>query len=494
MLDWNFLIGETAIASVLPTEYARFAIPVRDALGVFLAGLPESRQQQVLADQASLPAGSSVAERLARLAASCPVLHKLGQVLARDQHIAVELREQLQQLESLPPSIDELAVRQIVEAELGAPEVSGIQLEFPALAEASVAVVVAYRQGETRGVLKILKPGIEQRLDEELALAEHVGKHLDQRCEELGIPHLDYQETFELVRDKLKCEVRLDIEQANLARAADFYRSEPRVKIPGLLPHCTRRITAMERVDGVKVTDKRKFNDRQSRQLAGLVAEALVAQPVFATDASALFHCDPHAGNLYVTTDHRLAILDWSLTGTLTESERVAVVQIMLGAVTLRADAIVDVLNSLGERPAKQAELQGVVQKWLRRLRRGQLPGFDWLVGMLDDAVQKASVRMGTDLMLFRKSLHSIEGVVRDLGANGNQMDCILLTQFMKHLVAEWPLRWFVAPWGRAFATRLSNFDVARWMLEIPPTIFRFWMGNFKDYFLHEGLPATGNR
>ncbi len=492
MIDWNLLIDESAIASVLPGKYSRFARPVRDALEVFLTGLPITRQQDVLAAQAALPPTATMAIRLTKLATMCPVLHKLGQVLARDQHISHELRQQLQTLESLPPSVDEKTIEQVLTAELGSLDGLGIQLEFPAIAEASVAVVVGYRHGTTHGVLKVLKPGIEQRLDEELALAERVGAHLDQRCDELGIPHLNYQDTFQLVRDKLRCEVRLDLEQEHLVQAAKFYEGEPRVQIPQLLPHCTSRVTAMEHIEGVKVASEACTSRGEKDRLAGVLAEALVARPIFARDAAALFHCDPHAGNMLATHDGRLAILDWSLTGTLDERERVAIVQVMLAAVTLQPDAIAGILADLADNEPNLPELCGVADAWVRQIRQGALPGFTWLVGMLDDAVQTGGLRLGTDLMLFRKSLHSIDGVMRDLGANTTKMDCVLLEQFLRHSISEWPRRWLSEPLTRDFATRLSNFDVLRGMMDLPPTIVRFWTGHLRDWLSPGVSPPSG--
>lgn len=482
MIDWDFLIDEQAIASVLPDRYSRFARPVRDALGVFLAGLSERRQQEVLVGQAELPKAASVSQRLAKLAAACPVLHKLGQVLARDQHLAIELRHELQKLESLPSFFDDETIQQVLAAELGPLDELGIELELPPLAEASVAVVVGYSEGDTRGVLKMLKPDIEQRLDEELALAEQVGYHLDQRCDELGIPHLDYKDTFEQVRDKLRWEVRLDKEQEHLTLAAEFFANESRVKIPALLPHCTHRVTAMERIDGEKVTTESLTSLEAKSRLAGLLAEMLVARPLLATDANALFHGDPHAGNLFLTHDGRLAMLDWCLTGTLGEEERVAIVQLMLGAITLRPDIVVRVLAKLTDRAPDLPALHVVANTWVRRIRQGQFPGFTWLVGLLDDAVQSAGLRMNTDLMLFRKSLHSIDGVMRDLGADARRMDHVLLEQFLRHSMSELPRRWMSGPHVRDFSTRLSNFDFMCWVMELPHTAIRFWIGYVHDW------------
>jgi ubiquinone biosynthesis protein len=488
MVNWELILDQRAIASVLPGEHARFARPVCDALRVFLEGLPPKRQQAILAQQASLPLTAGISQRLGLLARSCPVLHKLGQVLARDPRLSLELREHLQELESLPPTVPLEQIEATLAEELGDLDKLGIRLTPPALAEASVAVVIPYQQdpGDGRppveGVFKTLKPGIERRLEEELALIHRVGTYLDERCEELDIPRLDYQETFDQVREKLACEVQLDHEQEHLQQARAFYADEPRVLIPKLLPHCTPRVTAMERVLGQKVTEHGFVDPRDKRRLAGLVARTLVARPIFSRSGDALFHSDPHAGNMMLADDGRLAILDWSLVGTLNERERVAVVQILLGAVTLHGSRIVGVLEHLAERRRPDHQLLvEIVANRLRQVRRGRFPGLTWLVGLLDDAVYLAGLRVAADLMLFRKTLHTLEGLVTELGGDEEQIDQVLRAEFLGHFLKEWPLRWLSPPYSRRFATRLSNADLTETMLTLPLTNTRFWLGHGLD-------------
>src|SRR6516225_9029108 len=188
MVNWGLLIDEGAIAAVLPDEYARFRRPVLGALTTFLESLPAGHQEAVLADQAALPPTATASERLFVLARSCPALHKLGQILARDRRLSPELRQHLQGLESLPPSTPLEAVQGTLAQELGPLGRLGVTLEPPALAEASVAVVVPFRddrEGRPRhGVFKVLKPGVAERLDQELELFDRVGAYLDQRCDE----------------------------------------------------------------------------------------------------------------------------------------------------------------------------------------------------------------------------------------------------------------------------------------------------------------------
>ena len=69
------------------------------------------------------------------------------------------------------------------------------------------------------GVFKVLKPGIEERLELELELLGRVGVHLDERCVELQFRTWITKSLFEQIRDKLRHEVRLDEEQQHLVQA-----------------------------------------------------------------------------------------------------------------------------------------------------------------------------------------------------------------------------------------------------------------------------------
>ncbi len=487
-MNWEWLINETTIARLLPDVYAHYSRPLQGALTLFLEGLPDRRQKAMALEQATLPATATVSERLTVLARSCPVLHKLGQTLARDRNLSVELRIYLQRLESLPSSIPLETVESVLTQELGPLDRLGVTLEPPALAEASVAVVVPFsltrEQAVPNGVFKVLKPGIEERLEEELDLVDQVGSFLDQGCDDLQIPHLNYRESFEQVRDKLLYEVRLGEEQNNLTLARGFHETDSRVQIPELFDFCTPRVTAMERVFGQKVTecctDLRSADPRMSR----LIIETLIARPIFSKAAKAPFHGDPHAGNLFSTKDGRLAILDWSLAGSLGEHERLLIMQIMLGAMALRAEKILTGLSGLskqqsGDLPA----LMPIVHKWIGRIRNGSLPGFIWLTGLLDDAASNAGLRFGTDLMLFRKTLHMVEGVATDMGGEKGLIDQVLLSEFVLHFYAEWPMRFLRPPDSRAFATRVSSADLAELIWSLPWRAIRYLTCTVTDNF-----------
>src|SRR2546423_1540436 len=83
------------------------------------------------------------------------------------------------------------------------------------LADASVAVVLPITWsdiGDPRrreGVLKLLRPGVEAKLAEELDVLAAVAQFLDERRASYDLPGFEYRDTFDTVRELLAHEVRL---------------------------------------------------------------------------------------------------------------------------------------------------------------------------------------------------------------------------------------------------------------------------------------------
>ncbi len=483
-MNWGLTITESLISEVIPEEYAGYRAPIRESLIFFLEGLSAARQAEILESQISLPAAAIAPERISLLAKSCPSLHKLGQSLARDDRLSPELRKHLQRLESLPPSLPLEAVQDIVTRELGPPDSLGIEI-LPAIAEASVAIVVPFtvnrvqKESGREGVLKLLKPEIKERLEEELEMLERTGSYLDQKIGEFQIPRINYRETFEHVRTKLLCEVRLELEQQNLTRARAIYSDEPKVLVPALFrEYCTPRVTAMERVRGKKITEPDISQKWGKRRLAELIISELIIRPIFSNESTDLFHGDPHPGNLFLSEDDRLAILDWSLTGSLSEQEHVAFTAIILGALTLRPGRIEAALEELSDnRNFDRQALGRVVGSSIREIRKGRVPGLNWMTSMLDEAVKTSGLRFGPDLLLFRRVIHVLNGIIADIGGEPGMVDEVLIRKFIGSFMLEWPFRWLAAPDSREFATRLSNADITELMLSLPWTTARFWLG-----------------
>ncbi len=465
-------LPEIDIAPLVPDVYSAWRPLVVEGFRFFIEQLPADRRDGLVSQFANVEAVSCVL----RVMHECPTMHKLGQVLARNRALDPALRRGLQQLESLEPRTPWNAIAPMIERELGPfVERYAITVEPTPLAEASVAVVVPVSYcdsdapGQTlEGVLKILKPGVADRLFEELDILSRLADHLDREAARLGLPALAYRETFDTVRQLLENEVRFDMERANLAAAADRFAGDDRVIVPRLLAFSNASITAMSRVHGVKVTE---YSGSASERLARTLIERLIAGPILDRSDRAIFHADPHAGNLFVTPEGRLAILDWSLTGLLSQTVRGGLIRIVIAAGLMDADAVAIELAALNSRPVGNEMVRGTVSRWIRSAPF--IPGPAWLMRLMDDLASQGAV-FPADLLLFRKSIHIVTDVVADL-CPSVLLDAVLVSSMITTLVSEWPERSKSAPSSRAFGTHLSNLDLMNTAFSMPIAAMRRW-------------------
>ena len=483
LLDEQVLAETLGLAQLLPEAHAAYRPLLVDGLRFFLERLPPPRQARILTEQLRLPEHTSPARRLVTLLRQCPTLHKMGQVVARDQRLAPELRLHLQELESLAPTAPMEAIGAAIRQKWGT--VPGLEVASTALAEGSVAVIVPaiWRESAAstprQGVFKVLRPSIEEQLHEELAIWSELGTFLEMRCVELGLPLLDYRHTLDSVRHLLIHEIQLDREQLHLARAAVFYAQSPAIHIPQLWPFCTAQMTAMERIDGRKITDSDASpNERQ--RLARTLIEALIAQP-FWSDAttSAVFHADPHAGNLFVTRDGRLAILDWALITPLHKAQRIAVVQAVTSALTLNELGLSRAIAGLGS-SADETAVRAAAIAGLHQVRQGTFPGLDWLMALLDRLGTAGAIRFPEELTLFRKAMLTLSGVLSEVSEHPS-IDAVLLTTGLTQYRREWPTRGFAPFDSRTFGTHFSNADGLSLWTGLPLTTTRYWLGLWQD-------------
>lgn len=496
------LLQAVGVDQLVPEALARWRPLVADGLLFFLERLPASRGAEIMAAQLALPADADPGRRLVDLLAQCPTLHKLGQVLARNPGLPESLRLQLQALESMPASTPMPQLLAQIRREL--PADAALTIADEALAEASVAVVVPFtweeggktddKAGRTlrHGVFKVLKPGIEARLHEELAVWLELGSYLEQRAEALGLPPLDYRDTLDGVADLLANEVHIDQEQVNLAAAAGFHADSTQLLVPRLLlPWCTPRMTAMERVFGQKITDA-ELSPQARERLADTLVTGLLARPFWSSDENVLFHADPHAGNLLVTDDDRLAVIDWALVVRFTKAQREAIVEAVLGGFTLDANRICRAVARLGTLPPDHPVLREAVQHALGPQRPVKLPGFSWLLALLDEVATRTDAGFREDLILFRKLWATLSGVIHDLAAD-HRPDRALVRTGLEQFTAELPGR-YLAPFGsRDFDTHLSNADLLGLWATTALVGARYWRAGLQALLGAAHAPESGD-
>src|SRR6516162_7254570 len=181
------------VQSLVPESYLKWRAPVREAMMYVVAHLSPARLAPKLLEQIEIPIDTTAEVRLLRLIAKVPGLQKLGQVIARNQHLRPALRTALAKLENGIRDVKPEDMRAVIERELGARLARyEVRIAPRILSEASVSAVVRFtwknpetRQRE-RGVFKILKPHIPEYFAEDMDYLQGLAQYFGDRHRAYG--------------------------------------------------------------------------------------------------------------------------------------------------------------------------------------------------------------------------------------------------------------------------------------------------------------------
>jgi ubiquinone biosynthesis protein len=437
------------VGRLVPQAYVEWRPPVRDAMMFVVARLSPARLAPKLLEQLELPLNTTAEVRLLRLIAKVPGLQKLGQVIARNQHLRPALRNALARLENGIRDVRLEDVVAIIRQELG-PRLEKYEVHIaPAiLSEASVSAVVRFTWRDPgsgkreRGVFKVLKPHIPEYFAEDMDYLQGLAQYFADRHRNYGFPANLLPDTFKKVRRLLRHEVNFVREQKTLLEAWSLYRSMPGIRVPRLIqPLCTSRITALTEERGIKVTNAAaRLPEPRRKKVAEQLIEALVAVPLLAAQEDAIFHGDPHAGNLlYNNRTGELTIIDWALRERLSRDQRRHLALLFL-MVTLRdpVGACNEVL-ALTQQHIRSASPRGrmiseLVARFLDELPVVRLPsGVDAMV-LLERLAMKG-VKFPGPLIMLSKVMFTLDGILGDVGGSSTGMGFTIARHVAEHWI-----------------------------------------------------------
>jgi ubiquinone biosynthesis protein len=485
---WRKELGKWA-ASMVPVEllvpevHRDWRPLVHESILFVVWKLAASRLAPKIIEQMELGAEVPAEARLLRFIEKVPGLQKIGQVLARNRHLDPRLRRALIQLENGIADVSMEEIRSIVHRELHPQiEAYAIRLEPEILSEASVSAVVAFAWQNPatgrreRGVFKVLKPHIPGCYAEDMKILGQLARHLARRHRK-DSSHLGrLADTLAEIRLLLEREVDFPREQATLANALGEYRHLQGVRIPQVIPLLsTATITALTFERGKKVADARVVPAKLRLSVAGRLARTLLAIPAFSRAQDTLFHADPHAGNLlYDRRRNELVILDWALTERLTRKQRRSVVLLVFMLVLRDAigmeKAIQDLcqLNRDAHRELRTIRMH--IEESLDALPLTELPGPMHAMRLLD-AIALDGIRFPAALLMFRKAVFTLEGVVEDVARARAGLDSLMANQALANwkdtvgclLTLLSASDWVAIEWSAlTFASRICVRSVTR--------------------------------
>jgi ubiquinone biosynthesis protein len=243
---------------------------------------------------------------------------KVGQIIStRPDIFPPHIIRSLEALQDNVGRFSEKQVRAILQAEFGkAPEELFASFEATPIASASVAQVHrATLEGGMQVAIKVQRPGIEGVIENDLAIMRIFARMLE------WIPlmrlYAPVAGADEFAR-ALRMQVDFRVEAKNNRRFHENFDAVPDIVLPDLVPElCSRRVLTMSFVEGVKILRFRETN----------ADPTFLAKVGFHTMLKMIFddgfvHADLHPGNIFITPDNRVALLDLGLTAELNDEYR----------------------------------------------------------------------------------------------------------------------------------------------------------------------------
>jgi len=289
---------------------------------------------------------------------------KLGQLLSSRPDLLPDVYiEELGKLVDEVPPVPFEEIRQVIAGDLP-PDVFA-RIDPEPLATASIAQIHTALLGNGREVIvKVRRPGIEEQIDVDLALLRSTAEALESRSERAQLLQA------RALADELEVHLRAEldfVEEANNAELiAGFLTEYEDLVVPEVIrPYVTERVLVQERIDGRKVGAEHGCAPERAQELARQFFRAYVHQ----VTVEGVYHADPHRGNVLLTTDGRLALVDFGLLGRLDDDTRRNLSLLLLAVAQNRADDVADLILGLS-RVTLGADEPGFVQELRRKLPR----------------------------------------------------------------------------------------------------------------------------
>jgi ubiquinone biosynthesis protein len=283
-----------------------------------LAGIGGSRSATPGEPHHATPFARRLRDALVELG---PTFVKLGQVLSvRPDILPRDVLAEFTTLQDRVPPMPFEDVRGVVEQELQRPlEEVFEEFDETPLGSASIAQVHRARlQGGQLVAVKLQRKGIERTIRSDISILYTLANIAEGR---LTLPGLHTPRAIVREFDHAISQ-ELDFLQELRAVERMARQIEPlgldNVGVPKVYPEwSTRRMLLMELIEGVPLHQRIAELDAgsaEARRLAHTIMD-LTYRMVF---DFGYFHGDPHPGNLMVTADKRIVLLDFGVTGTLT--------------------------------------------------------------------------------------------------------------------------------------------------------------------------------
>jgi predicted unusual protein kinase regulating ubiquinone biosynthesis (AarF/ABC1/UbiB family) len=279
-----------------------------------------------------------------------PTFIKLGQLLStRADMLPATYVDALARLQDEIEPFAYSEVVAIVEDELGV-RWSKAFAEFDSTPVAAASLGQVHRAVLRSGrevAVKVQRPQVRELVRRDLEALSDLAPLLERVA---GVSRsLDVPRVLDEFRRTVLRELDYQQEARHMTALAHQLRDFESIVVP--LPiddYTTSRVLTMDFIAGTKITavSRVEWTEVDGAALANDLCRAYLQQIL----VDGLFHADPHPGNVLLTPDHRLALIDVGMVGRLSTTLQDQLLRLMLAIADARGDEAASVIVSLGDK------------------------------------------------------------------------------------------------------------------------------------------------
>jgi ubiquinone biosynthesis protein len=373
------------------------------------------------------PAGAERSERpdpkAAELAADLerlgPTFVKLGQLLStRGDILPPAYLDALRRLQDKVEPFPYEEVEEIVQAELGV-RISKAFSRFDRepIAAASLGQVhrAALRDGRPVAV-KVQRPAIREQITEDLEAFRDIAEVLAGHTE--AGKRFDIESMLEEFRKTLLRELDYRQEAQNMVALGAALKDFERIVVPQPIDdYTTTRVLTMDLISGTKVTSLSPVAkiDIDGCGLAEELFKAYLQQIL----VDGFFHADPHPGNVFLTDDGRIALLDLGMVGRIAPTLRDQLLKLVIAVSEAHGEEAAEQIGKIGEKleTYDEKELRRRIEELVGTVQHatmGQL-NMGRIVMELSRLAGECGVRIPSEMTMLGKALLHLDEIGRTL-------------------------------------------------------------------------------
>ena len=348
-----------------------------------------------------------------------PTFVKVGQLLST----RVELlpRPYLDALSRLQDEVEPFGfdeVEKIVTTELGV-RISKAFADFEStpMASASLGQVHLAQLRDGRAVaVKVQRPNIREQMVEDLDALEDIAEFLDN--------HTKFGQRYEFTRmlDELRKSLMRELDYRQEAHNLSVFREQlrdfPHLIVPApITDYSTSRVLTMEYVPGTKIT---KMSPLSRMEFDGeTLAEELFHAYLKQILVDGFFHADPHPGNVFITPDYRIALLDLGMVGRIMPRLQEDLLQLLIAISEGHGEDASQIAIKIGQprREFDQTEFTRRISEIVARQKTATVEEMQVgrLVLEVTRCAAESQIRVPPELTMLGKTLLNLDQVGRAL-------------------------------------------------------------------------------